>query len=719
MYTFRVEASLNGNKGVPGVTRLYVGNDVPSAPAEVKLGDAEISWTPVTGGASNGYVDLSAITYEVYLNDQLVGTTAASSLAYSLDPEKEVDAYRAGVVAVAAGKRSEKTVSEKRILGKPLQLPVTIVPTAHQADLVTVFNLDGSPDYGVWTASDLWGDLCFSSGWSYEQPDDWLILPATEFPTADVQYSLSIEAARGGSIGPREYFEVWAGNAPDPAAMTIPVMSKTRAKKYGEWNEHSTTFAVPEAGTYYIAVRSVSDPDQKALLVRNIRVDATNQSTVIPMAVSGLEVIASSDADLTATLRFTMPDKYINGATIAADTDLTAVINGTSEVEVQGKPGSVLTVTVPTSQGDNYITVAVRIGDRTGQSAETTVFTGMDMLSFVENYTSVLSEDNMSIRLSWEAPAESLNGGYFTRTGITYWVCDINTDGTVIGDMICAGTDVFEYTLTLPAGTPQRNMRIAVVAENAAGLSNARWYIAQIAGEPYILPMDERFDNMTATYSPLVAQATSQGYPSGSWTWSRPELVHPDFQGASSDFALTGYTDEESGAQVRMRLPKFSTEGLDKAAARFEIWTGHSSPSQVNIYALTHGMTSPEKIGTLAGGDGWSTITVDIPESYMGRKWMNLYIDGILTSDDCYLMLSGYSIGNFSGLESPAGSASAITAADGTVRLCGFNGQPYVIVMTDGRTVASGIANELTAVPLSPGLYIVKAAGTSARVLIR
>ncbi|MDE6120868.1 MAG: hypothetical protein K2F63_03665, partial [Muribaculaceae bacterium] len=201
MYTFRVEASLNGNKGVPGVTRLYVGNDVPSAPAEVKLGDAEISWTPVTGGASNGYVDLSAITYEVYLNDQLVGTTAASSLAYSLDPEKEVDAYRAGVVAVAAGKRSEKTVSEKRILGKPLQLPVTIVPTAHQADLVTVFNLDGSPDYGVWTASDLWGDLCFSSGWSYEQPDDWLILPATEFPTADVQYSLSIEAARGGSIG--------------------------------------------------------------------------------------------------------------------------------------------------------------------------------------------------------------------------------------------------------------------------------------------------------------------------------------------------------------------------------------------------------------------------------------------------------------------------------------------------------------------------------------
>lgn len=716
-YTFRFEASLDGKAGAPCVTHLYVGNDTPLAPVAVTLTDSRIAWEAVTEGEHGGHVDAQAIEYEVYLNGELLATTGGCVLDYALDPDRELDAFRASVTAVFDGRKSAPGVSEKVIMGRPLSLPVTIEPTLHQVDLVTTVNRDGSPDYGTWRYSEQWDLPCFASGWSYERADDWLILPVTYFPSAEIAYNFAIDAARGGNIGTREYFEVWAGTEPDPEAMTIPVMSKTRAKKYNEWNEHTAVFAVPAPGNYYVAVHGVSDPDQKDLIVRNIRIWASQNTAQAPESVSDLQVVESSDADYTATLSFTMPSKYIDGTEIPADIEVKATVMAAGNIVVAGAPGSAQTVTVPTVQGDNYISVVPSVAGNEGQSAEVVVFTGVDMLSFVENLKAEVSEDNMSVVMSWEAPVESLNGGYFSTTGITYWVAQIDSYGTILGEPVCAGTDVFEYTLVLPEGTPQALVRLAVIPENAAGMSYARSFYSHIIGTPYDLPVLEEFDDMTAHYQPIVVQQPDSRYEGGSWTWCQPELVHPDFAN-SSPYAIIGYTDDGS-ARVRMRLPKVSTVGMDGSTAIFEFWGGHHSAQEIAVYAITYGMAQPEKIATLEAGDGWTTGSVDLPDSYIGRPWMNLYVDALIPSSEHYFILSSYCIDEKLSVADATAHAGSIVSRGGAVVMRGFDGMAYMVTAVDGRVVARGTAASETSVALAPGVYIVKAGARTAKVAVR
>ena len=197
-HTFRLETTLDGKEGYPRSFFVYIGNDVPKAPENVKLAQDKITWNAVTEGSHGGYLDVSKISYKVYLNDELQGTVSSTEMNVSLDDDKIQDVYYARVIAECEGLESEAGISEKAIIGKPYALPMTIKPTEHDGELVTIINADGSPEYGMWRLTDAWGDLCFASGWSYEQPDDWLIMPAAQFDSTEVVYEVSLEAARGG-----------------------------------------------------------------------------------------------------------------------------------------------------------------------------------------------------------------------------------------------------------------------------------------------------------------------------------------------------------------------------------------------------------------------------------------------------------------------------------------------------------------------------------------
>lgn len=717
-YTFRLEAETAGKSGVPCVVHKYVGNDIPAAPANVVLNSTEISWDAVTKGTHNAYIDAAAMEYKVYLNDKYLGTTTSTVYPYTLDLDHELDAFTAKVVAVCNGMFSDEGVSEKTILGRPLTLPVTILPTEHQAELCTYVNRDGSPEYGTWRLSDQWGDLCFASGWSYETADDWLILPVTSFPDADKVYSVSIEAARGGTISSREYFEVWVGNAPDPEAMTICAIEKTRAQKFNEWIDYSGIFAIPAAGNYYVAVHGVSDPDQKDLIVKNIRIKETEFSKKSPEAVTDLKVVSSSNSDLTATISMTMPTKYINGAAIENGVKIKAIANVVKEVSVEGNAGETVTLTVPTKQGDNYINVVTAIDNAKGRAKEVVVFTGMDMLSYVENLSGEISEDNMSVHLTWGAPKESLNGGYFEKTGIIYNIGVIDSDGTFLSEPIRTEADVNEHTLVCPKGTPQQFCRIAVVPENAAGMSHAVSYITQIVGTPHSLPIKEDFENLTALYQPVTTSSPTSEYANGKWTIGQPELVNPGFTGNQSTFAMVGYT-EETAAKVRLRLPKVSTSGLAEAYATFEVWTGFNCADPIDIYAITYGMKSPEKIATLPLGNGWQYVTVAVPEKYLDRPWMNLYIDGKLKSAEHFLLLCSYSIDKTNGIDDITVANGSISSTDGNISITGFAGKDYSVTRIDGIVVASGISDGNITVPVSQGIYIVKAGDHTTRMMVR
>lgn len=714
-HTFRLETMFDGNEGYPCSNFVYVGNDVPKAPENVVLTQEKITWDAVTEGTHSGYLDASSIIYKVYLNEELKGTVSSTELAVEMDKDQIQDVYYARVVAESEGLESVPGVSEKAIIGKPYPLPMTIKPTEHDGEMVTIINADGSPEYGVWRLTGAWGDYCFASGWSYEHPDDWLIMPAAQFDSNEVVYEVSLDVTRGG-YSAMEYFEVWAGDAPTVEAMTIPVITKTRAQKFNEWREYTGKFAVPRAGKYYIAVRGCSEPDQKDLIVKNIRVSATDIKAKVPGMVTDLKLTGSSNPDLTATVEFTMPVKYINGEEIPADKELTAVVESAEKKEVKALPGASVNVTIGTVQGDNYITVTTVDEGIESTPAEISVFTGMDYLSFCEDFDGVVSRDNMGIKLTWKAPVESLYGGYVAFKGIEYMVGRIDAYGEFLEDPINVGTDVTEYEYELPAGADQDFYRIGIAPKNAAGISHARSYVGKVLGTPYTMPMEEKFKNMEITYKPLQSSAPSSKYDNGDWTWCQPELVDPSFANNEVEFGIIGYT-EEPEAWVRMGLPRISTEGLENAHAVFRIWNGRGTATKKAIYGLLYDMKAPEKIMDIPAGNGWQDVIVEIPGKYLGHTWIGLYIDGCLPTAENYFILGGYSMKPTSGVSSVITGASSIIRNGNVLTILNPGEENVSVSSLSGLALYSGTQESVRVTLPGTGVYLVRIGAKSYKII--
>lgn len=647
--TLQLFVTADGKTPNPAVATVFSGYDAPAMPTNVKLTDTKVSWTRVRRGEHNEYFDGSDLVYEVCLNGKSIGSTSGTSLDIALDASKPMSAYTATVVAKSHGLNSKGGISNKIVYGKPYDLPMSFEPQASDIDLMSIYNLDGGAAYGEWCYSERWDLPCFSSGWSKDiDANDWLILPAAVFADASVAYSVSLDAACGGSSGKEEYIEVWAGNAPDPAAMTIPVIGRTQIHSM-EWEKYSDIFGVPTAGTYYIGIHAVSKPWQYSLNVRNIKVEATELNVLAPESAIGLGVSATDDAQLTATVTFTLPGKYLTGEDIPAG----SVIKATATTKAgsasgTGGPGESLSLTVPTQQGNNVIAVTCALDNAEGRTCEVMVFTGVDMPDFVENMRSQISEDNMAIAFTWEAPLKGLNDGYFVPTGIDYYVGEIDELGAFVGEPRYAGKDVFSYTYRLDNGTKLSQRRIAVAAGNAAGISNARWFALAVIGTPYTPPMTEGFDNMTFSYEPITLQNPSEEYLNSAWAWAQPELIDPAFDHGAGDFAVACYSST-GASKVRMALPKFTTSNFTEAMVTFDLWNGKDRASEVKVYGTTYGI-NPILLATIPQDEGWEEYDVVLPPALLNRPWVTVMLDATLPSENNYLVLSGYRVSGTSGI---------------------------------------------------------------------
>lgn len=127
--TYRVVAYNAVGFGYNNYVRVYVGEDVPSAPTNVRVtasdGVAKITWTAPTVGQNGGYVDTPNLYYGIQDNSNNVITYEAKGTSYnaSFDDSGE-QAYL--MYAVFAGNQkgySTGAASNSIIKGTPYQLP--------------------------------------------------------------------------------------------------------------------------------------------------------------------------------------------------------------------------------------------------------------------------------------------------------------------------------------------------------------------------------------------------------------------------------------------------------------------------------------------------------------------------------------------------------------------------------------------------------------------
>lgn len=655
VHEFSVVCSLGINTGEAASAKIYVGNDTPLAPTNVTLLADKITWDAVTAGVHAGYVNPDEVTYNVWLGGDLIAEgISATETATNLTEGQPLHIYTANVTASFAGKESDVATSNDLTYGDGLMPPVYLRPTDNEIPLFTTLDANGDGKTVKFGTQLLKGEKVSVVYCDYNRTapnDDWLWLPAVILNDAATVYRFEMHAALANQFPER--FEVRIGKAATVEAMTSTIIATTDVdilalNKGGDFVTYGNEFIVSDPGKYYIGIHYMSDADQFRLMLNDFRVTSTDYNPKGPKPVEALEAVAGATGALEADVSFKMPSADILGTPYAADKELKAYVtvgDDEDEIEVSGKPGETVGCKVTTQQGMNTISVFPADGTDHGPAQQTTVFTGLDVPTIVNDFDITTSDDNMDIILSWSAPTEGENGGYVAPTGITYYLAQV-IDGywDILG---AVGTDVFTYTVSLPAGTPQNLYTLGILAGNASGRASSLTGQSIEAGIPYMLPIRESFTDASVEYTPL-ANYTGGDYVL-QWGFGDPATIDPNLENGGKT-GFIGYSNASGIDQKgKISLPRFSTKGIKKPAIILE--TLGVCCYSADVYASASGVPAVKletiDIANLPAGD--QSVTVNLPEQFADCGWVQIDIEPSVDVNYYYsdaFVLYGYTIKN-------------------------------------------------------------------------
>lgn len=725
-HQFGFSALLDGKASKAALVILYIGNDKPIAPANVRIAADKVSWDAVTEGVNKGYVDSAALSYEVSINGKNVGTfTTTSADIQVADMNAPYAAYRAAVVAVCNGKRSETAQSPKLFAGKPFELDMEIRPTAGQAELCIM--LDGNNDGSGWVLYDEQDDSFFNSQYSMNgDADDYIVLPAIDLPDKEAYYEVSMDAcSRKCQQFPEEYIDVRIGRTPEISAMTQVIIEKTKCTD--GFKKIKGLFKVSESGTWYVAVRCCSAFDQYGVFVKNIKVSRSEVTNESPTAPAEIVCTPGANGELTAKVEFTMPKLRMNGTPIPASTKLVGVVSSKNTVTVTGTPGEKVSVVVETSQGNNKVKVAANDDKLAGLPAETEVYTGVVIPGFARNVKADVQEDNITIDLKWDAPLEGENGGFIRPEDVHYEIYLYGPGGWSKLALLGNEDRSYRYVADDLSGSGMAIVQLGVRCINVAGANPMVSIGTAIIGTPFDIPFEESFDHTgTAGYSgpdygPSMMLAPD-GYYTAKWGYSRLSEMTSAWAGMSGG-ALVCEPDD-STSKGRIALPKVSTNVNDGDYVAFVLraYTGKDCADAVRVYADSYGMDEPVLLGEIrnSGSQEWTEKRFNLPASLVNRAWIQPMLDVSFTGKNQLFILDWYKLFGTpdSSVEETVFGDSSIKVAgmQGEIVVSGADGLPVSVYAASGSLIAVSKASRI-AVPA--GIYVVKIAGKVVKAVVR
>lgn len=716
MHTFGCYAKLNNADGAEAMTEKYVGNDTPSMPTNVVLSLSEVTWDAVTTGAHDGYVDASAIIYEVFLNGASLGTTKDTHINVTLDGASSIQAHQATVTATFDGRTSEAGVSNKFVFGAAMNLPVHFKPTESEFLLMTTVDADGD-GYGWHFVSDvLDADYpCLDSDYSHDEnakADDWLFFPAIVFGDA-AYYKLTLEAkGRMTQLSPDEFFEVKIGKAPNAQAMTQTILAETRGQV--GFLDYVRYFNIAEPGEYYIGIHATSDPMMFGVRVRDIKVEKSEIVDGSPVAASEVSATPADKGVLTADVSFVLPKTNIKGEALVSTTELTAKVIGESEAIVKGKPGEKVNATVATKQGTNRLKIVAYNGDAPGLPAEVSVYTGIDVPNAPATVTGIASEDNINMILDWAAPETGEHNGYIDPEQVSY---TIHTYNGMMGWMPIdnLGKGVTHYEFEGDSGEGLAYIRLGVSAETIAGGSKYLTAVGAVLGTPYAAPIAEGFD---ASYGAEIGPWATVGSTNCQWGFADLKDISYDWEKLAGG-AMVGIPSK-AGIQAGIAFPKFSTNGNTGAHITIRLWCGNGAQQKVTLRGATYGLEEGVEIASCGRVGGWYTMECYLPELLRNRNWVQLQLMADFTSTDQLCVIDSFSVDSSMGIgDVSLDSDVVVKSGRNEIIFDGCDGRSVAVTTVDGRKVAAFVAaSSHETLSVSGGVYIVSVGNRNFKLFV-
>lgn len=491
----RLQVSNANGRGEETTLRQWFGTDVPHAPTGVKLSlagefnnEAHLTWAAPKTGVHDGYVDASALTYDIvrYPDSLLVAQGISATEFSEVIDVNRPGVYHYGVKAIHDGKTGEEALS-----GNGTTQGVLGIPYFEGFDTKDAFRqyqiLDANGDDNTWTYNTKVCMAQYSCNWT-NAADDWLISPEIAM-NGGRMYRLEFIYKGFDDRKPEQMsVRLGQGDAPTAYREIVPAMT------IGNYDRlrHESLFAVEADGKYRLAFHAESPADAYYLYLDSIAITEYALSDA-PVAASGLTVEPYADGVAAASLRCVAPS-LTNAGEALQQIDKVEVVRDGSVVHVFSpvEPGATLTWD-DTAVPDGFHTYVVRAWNASGKGAETEsrVFVGQDLPLAPQQVR--LTDQGGTLLLTWEKPSDvGVNGQYVHTPGLRYSVYT----SSLAGVLTPYREDLSETSVTIAdayADGAQQMVSFVVRAKSPAGEGDRAVSNSLIGGSPYALPFLESF----------------------------------------------------------------------------------------------------------------------------------------------------------------------------------------------------------------------------------
>lgn len=277
IYIYKVQPYNQAGDGVAKERRLYVGVDLPGAPADVVLtavgSQATVTWTAPAGGANGGWFDASTLSYDVVRMPDNVTVATDLKDTRTTDNVSEHNGYSYVVTARNQKGRGASATSATLAFGPSAAIPLTS-PLQTQADFNRWTVLDGNADGNTWAFNANTSTTTYDR--NEQAANDWLVSPALEFD-ADKQYQLRYTYSTANWVDAttfepvNEKMRVLFGTEPIQAALTTVIDDlKDFHTASGIYLYGKNTFRPTAGGTGYVAFQACSDAQKGQIYLKDV-----------------------------------------------------------------------------------------------------------------------------------------------------------------------------------------------------------------------------------------------------------------------------------------------------------------------------------------------------------------------------------------------------------------------------------------------------------------
>lgn len=733
-HLYRVVLAYNDNANVPTIMGLVAGTEQPLAPANINLTPTKLSWDAVTTGISGG--TMGGVTYTAKINGTTVATDITDTsvdVSSFISTTGNMTAYTATVTATCNGATSIPGYSNKLVEGAPLSVPFTMAPTQAEVDICTTADVDGNGNTWSYEPANTEDNIpaAFLSGFDMRNAcNDWLFTPkfavsANAVYKASIDAILADESLKGGTIA------MYVGKEPSVESMKVCIMPEllmTSDEEFQFTGQFTVDGELAGADVLYIALQATSTAGSRCpIFVRNFSVTKTD-GLAVPAAVTGLKAERAEKGSTMVNVTFKLPTKNADGSEITASSvdatvSLAKILTKTVQtapVKVSGAPGAEMTASIKADEWGNLITVTPSANGKDGVGANVVANLSNPLPGLVNNLTAKYSEDNCTVYLEWEAPTTDFEGNpaepgqYYT-----YNVYQLNEDNQY---QLQVENNPLNHAELNMSGTEELfGTEFAIAAVNNTGLAPHLQKIYCQIGKPLSLPMEDDLNGTSFRYEPLTPLNTSDVKVNINWGAPGKIGLGAAYEDASVGDVIAAIPTGND-ATMRLSFPKFSTTGLDNVSLKFKMWTGANAAAS-SVWCQAYDMAAPELVENITmGKEGYNDVEITLPAKYVNKPWTWIFLDNKFATSAERMVLASYKFSGVSGIDEIAGAgegAGNVFAARNSIIVKGFAGERAEIYTLDGSRMASVTLNGNTSVAAGKGIYLVRIAGRSYKVIVR